>query len=471
MGEAPAAGRARGRAVPPGGPRAVALPPEPATSPGGFVTRGHPRAEAAIRAMIAGRVPHALLISGPAGIGKTTLALDLAAGLLCDDPDPAARPCRSCRGCRLVERGRHPDVHRLSPAGAGDQIRIGGPGRPDVGTVRRLAADLVLLPVEGGARVAIVERADRMTDDAQAALLKTLEEPPPGVTIVLCADDEDRLLPTVRSRCARIRLGPVATREIEAILAAGGIAEPPLAARLARIAAGRPGAAGTLARAAGALAARDELARILLDMVGLPIAARLGAARDIATLGADVARALDKAVVVPGDEPPSGAGRRGSRRAPAQAAVPAPQPAGADPAGAGEAGEAGEDDEGTADSGDADEAAGRGAASAAERRRAAGIVVGLWRDLTRDLLVVVLGEERQVRDAALLDDMRAAAARLGQGTARSGALAAFLARLDAAGELLEANVRPELVLDALVLRWPTAAVPPADDPMTDRPDR
>lgn len=418
--------------------------------------------------MIAGRVPHALLISGPAGIGKTTLALDLTAGLLCDDPDLAARPCRSCRGCRLVERGRHPDVHRLSPGGAGDQIRIGGPGRPDAGTVRRLAADLVLLPVEGGARVAIVERADRMTDDAQAALLKTLEEPPPGVTIVLCADDEDRLLPTVRSRCARIRLGPVATREIEAILAAAGIAEPPLAARLARIAAGRPGAAGTLARAAGAVAARDEMARILLDMVGQPIAARLGAARDIATLGADVARALDKAVIVPGDEPPSGAGRRGSRRAPVQSAAPEPRPAGADSAGAGESGE---DDEGTADGGDADEAAGRGAASAAERRRAAGIVVGLWRDLTRDLLVVVLGEERQVRDPALLDDTRVAATRLGQGTARSGALVAFLARLDAAGELLEANVRPELVLDALVLRWPTAAVPSAVDPMTDRPGR
>ena len=86
--------------------------------------------------MVGGRVPHAILISGPAGIGKTTLALDLAAGLLCDDPDPSARPCRACRGCRLVERGRHPDLHRLAPNGPGDQIRIGSRDRPEDGMLR-----------------------------------------------------------------------------------------------------------------------------------------------------------------------------------------------------------------------------------------------------------------------------------------------------------------------------------------------
>jgi DNA polymerase-3 subunit delta' len=82
-----------------------------------------------------------------------------------------------------------------------------------------------------------------MNPDAQAALLKTLEEPPAGLTLVLCADDEDRLLPTVRSRCARIRLGPVGVRDIESILGEHGVADPPLAARLARLAAGRPGTA------------------------------------------------------------------------------------------------------------------------------------------------------------------------------------------------------------------------------------
>jgi DNA polymerase-3 subunit delta' len=256
-------------------------PGAPGTNRARFRTRGHDRAVDAVRAMLVRGVPHAILVGGPAGIGKTTLALDLAAGLLCDDPDPTARPCRACRGCRLVERDRHPDVHRLAPAGPGDQIRIGSRDRPEEGTVRRLASDLVLLPVEGGARVAIVERADRLTDDAQTALLKTLEEPPPGVTIVLCADDEDRLMPTVRSRAARIRLGPVAIRDIEAILADAGAADAPIAARLARLSGGRPGVALLLARTPEAITARDEIARTLLDLLDGSPSVRLAAAKDL----------------------------------------------------------------------------------------------------------------------------------------------------------------------------------------------
>ena len=131
-------------------------------------------------------------------------------------------------------------MHRIGPEGPGRQVVIGGPGLEARG-VRDLIAELALLPVEGGARVAIIEAAHRMNEDAQAALLKTLEEPPAGVTLVLCADAEEPLLPTIRSRCARLRLGPVGIREIEAILAEHGVADAPLAARLARIADGRPG--------------------------------------------------------------------------------------------------------------------------------------------------------------------------------------------------------------------------------------
>jgi DNA polymerase-3 subunit delta' len=421
-------------------------PGEPVPATGGRLrTRGHDRAVAAIQAMIAGRVPHAIVISGPAGIGKTTLALDLAAGLLCDDPERQARPCRACRGCRLVDRGRHPDVHRLAPGGPGDQIRIGTRERPEDGTVRRLASDLVLLPVEGGARVAIIERADRLTDDAQTALLKLLEEPPSGVTIVLCADDEDRLMPTVRSRAARIRLGPVAIREIEAILAEVGDADAPQSARLARIAGGRPGTARLLARAPDAVAARDEIGRSLLDMLGVSAAPRLAAARDLIARATELVRALDRASV--DDAPADGVALAGTRRgrgtsAPARSVIPAPAP---DTGAA--AGEAVGDDE----SEDDDGGTGRTAVPAAERRRATAVIVGLWRELARDLLLVVLGQERNVRDPGLIDDLREAAAQLAD---EGRALGAFLGRLDAAGELLEANVRPELVLDTLLLGWP-----------------
>ena len=173
----------------------------------GARTRGHAPALAAIEGMVRGWAPHALLLSGPGGVGKTTRAMDLAAGLLCVHPDVAARPCRSCRGCRLLEHGDHPDLHRLAPVGPGGQIVIGGPDAKVRG-VRDLIGELVLMPLEGTARAAVIEAAHRMNEDAQAALLKTLEEPPAGLTLVLCADDEDRLLPTVRSRCARLRLGP-----------------------------------------------------------------------------------------------------------------------------------------------------------------------------------------------------------------------------------------------------------------------
>jgi DNA polymerase III subunit delta' len=450
------------------------IPPAPVVpdTPGGrYRTRGQPRAVSAIKAMIAGRLPHAILIGGPSGVGKTTLALDLAAGLLCDDPDPAARPCRGCRGCRLVEKGIHPDLHRLVPTGPGDLIRIGSRSQPEEGTIRRLTLDLALLPVEGGARVAIIERADRMGDDAQTALLKTLEEPGSGVAIVLCADDEDQLMPTVRSRCARIRLGPVGTREIEALLADAGLADPPVAARLARLSGGRPGFARSLARAPDAIATRDEIARSLLDLIERGPAERLVAARDVAKRAASLDGLLAAATDASTDSADGAAdgatarirGRRGRRLTAAGAArmdrsSPAASERTADEG----------DDEATSADGVAEEPLGRIAAPAAERRRAASILVGLWREVARDLLVVRLGGERDVRDPSLLDDLRGASDRLGVPAERGAgddavtrSLAEFLVRLDRAGELLDSNVRAELILDTLVLAWPRAAQEPA----------
>ena len=406
-----------------------------------LLARGHPAATAAVSAMIAGTPPHAILIAGPSGVGKTTLALDLAAGLLCTADEATDRPCRACRGCRLVERGVHADLHRLVPAGAGNQIRIGDRREPEPGTIRRLVADLALLPVEGGARVAIVEGAERLNEDAQSALLKTLEEPPAGVVIVLCVEREDQLLPTVRSRCVRLRLGPVAVRDVEAILADQAVADAPTAARLARLAAGRPGVARAWALAPEAVIARNEIARTILDLRDAGAAKRLATGRDLVARAGDVIRSLAAGSRPPDSEEP--AARRGRKRATtATAAVPVPV-ASADVAPAIETG--GKDE-------DADAAEERESRTpAAERRKAAALVIGIWRDVARDVALVRLGEERRLRDPALLDDLRSAAAAL------AGAdVAAFLARLDDTAELLENNVSPELAIDALVLAWPAA---------------
>jgi DNA polymerase III delta' subunit len=381
----------------------------------GARTRGQPAALAAVGSMIQGGAPHAVLLVGPAGIGKTTLALDLAAGLLCTAHDVESRPCGVCRACRLVASGGHPDLHWIGPEGPGRQVVIGGPGARARG-IRDLIGELALLPVEGGARIAIIDAAHRMNEDAQAALLKTLEEPPSGVTLILCADAEEPLLPTIRSRCARLRLGPVGIREVEAILEEHGVADAPLAARLARIAGGRPGVALAWARQPEALLARDELSRSLLDLLDARPAERLAGVRAAALRAATLTAVGDR-----------------TTDSPAAAAPPPPS--------ATETGDVGGDA--------ADDTGPATRTPAAERRRAAEALIGLWTDVARDLALARRGLDRTIRDLGMLDELAAAAARID-----AGDLDAFLDRLGRGAVLLVGNVSPELLLDDLALAWP-----------------
>lgn len=397
----------------------------------GARTRGHPAALAALGAMLRRGSPGAVLLVGPVGIGKTTLALDLAAGWLCQAADVAARPDGTCRACRLVQHGTHPDVHLLRPEGPGRQVVIGGPNKPR--GVRDLIAELALLPVEGGARIAIIESADRMNEDAQAALLKTLEEPPPDTTIVLCADVEETILPTIRSRCARIRLGPVGTREIEAILEEAGVADAPDAARIARIADGRPGLAIAWARRPEALRERDALGRALLDLATARAADRLSGIRVIAS-GAAALIAIGESSDPESTDAPQARGRRGR----------GPSSTKGDPAAA-------PIDEGAAAEDDVDDAVATPARTpATERRKAAEAVLALWTDVTRDLALCQRGLPGSVRDLARLDETQALAA-----TMDPGEVATFLDRLGEATVRLATNVSPELLLDDLALAWPS----------------
>jgi len=365
--------------------------------------------------MLRAGVPHAILLVGPGGVGKTTLAMDLAAGLLCLAPEPDDRPCRECRACRAVEHGNHPDLHGLAPVGPGAVIPIGG--RDERG-IRDLIGELALLPVEGGARVAIIEAAHRLTEDAQSAFLKTLEEPPAGTTVILCADDEERLLPTIRSRCVRLRLGPTGSRAIEQILADHGAADAPTAARLARTAEGRPGIALVFAGSPEAVRIRAEIARTLLDLLREPRSARLSGIRDLAARAAELVKALER------DDPSRAGPGRGGGPARGRSVVEA--------------------DESDAPS-DLPAAAVRVPPS--ERRAAAIALVSIWRSVLRDLTLVGLDDREAVRDTDLLEDLEAVR---GMPVER---VTAHLRRLDVAGERLEGNVSPELVLDVLALRW------------------
>ncbi len=396
----------------------------------GFLTVGQPAAVATVHAMLGSHVPHAVLLAGPASVGKMSLALDLAAGLLCSGASGRDRPCRTCRTCRMVAHGNHPDLHLLAPSGDGNQIRIGDKDEPEPGTVRRLVIDLALLPVEGGERVAIVRDAHRMNEAAQSAFLKTLEEPPSATTILLLADDEEQLLPTIRSRSARIRLGTVGPRVIEQLLTARDLADAPTAARLARLAGGRPGLAAAYARDPGAERVRLEIARTILDLLGGRQSDGLLAAKGLLAGAMELNRLLGTPAAV-AMEPSKGRGRGRTRGASPGVATEADGPGG------------------SSDAAETDDGAGSGRkASAAERRRALASVLEAWRDVARDLALVERGAGRSVRQVGMLDELQAAAPRL-----LPDAAAGFVARLVRADELLAGNASPELVLDVLLVRW------------------
>lgn len=139
------------------------------------------------------RLPHAILLRGPSGLGKEAFAHRLAAGLVCTAPQPDGDACGECAACRQRQAGSHPDLHRLEPE---------APGRPiKIDAVRGLTAKSVLAAQPAGFRVFVINPADAMNRPAANALLKTLEEPTPRTILVLVSAHPDRLPGTIRSRC------------------------------------------------------------------------------------------------------------------------------------------------------------------------------------------------------------------------------------------------------------------------------
>ncbi|NNF52788.1 MAG: DNA polymerase III subunit delta' [Gammaproteobacteria bacterium] len=144
-----------------------------------------------------GRFPHALLVTGPEGVGKFVLAKMLAEILLCAESSQSARVCGKCKSCVLFTAGNHPDYYEVRIPE--DKSGIG------VDQIRALSSDLALTSNLGGRRVAIIYPADQMTGAAANSLLKTLEEPPDGTVLVLVTARPARLPATVRSRCQKIQ--------------------------------------------------------------------------------------------------------------------------------------------------------------------------------------------------------------------------------------------------------------------------
>lgn len=199
-----------------------------------------------------------LVFSGPSGIGKRLVGIWYAAYLNCLSEDADA-PCGSCPSCRKVVSSGHPDLH-YSAVPDGKTV-IG------VGEIREGIHQLQYAPFEGNFRVLIVENAEKLTDEAQNALLKTLEEPPPSALIVLVTPMFGSLIPTVVSRCRAVRFGLVAEGAIVDFLSARG-ADPERARSLARLSRGALGVAANLYDNPDDLSRREEAIELFLKLPG-----------------------------------------------------------------------------------------------------------------------------------------------------------------------------------------------------------
>ena len=224
-------------------------------------------------ALRSGRIAHAYLFVGPSGVGRLTAARAFAQALQCSRGGEDA--CGICGPCRKVAAGTHPDLRIFSPgrtAGGEQQVvvidqvrdlkhdRIIASGRTPAGgehraviidQVRDLKHDARYQPYEGKWKIFILEDAEQMRAEAANSLLKVLEEPPPGIVIILIAESTEALLPTLVSRCQLVRFSLVAAADIaQALRARFGVPEA-RARFLAAISGGRVGAALAAAGAGG----------------------------------------------------------------------------------------------------------------------------------------------------------------------------------------------------------------------------
>jgi DNA polymerase-3 subunit delta' len=364
----------------------------------GDATVNQPAARAALAAALASPV-HAYLFAGPPGAGKRGAARAFAAELLAQgapDQDDARRRA-------LADPSPHPDLVWLAPRGTQhlvDEVR------------QRVITAAAYRPFEGARRVFVIEAADAMADESQNALLKTLEEPPGFVHIVLISAEPELLLETVRSRCQEVRFRPLDAEAVASRLASRGLGEDDderLAA--ARLAAGDPRRAKFLVREEGrelrAVAEKCVASALSGDLTSAPWRRMLSAAESAgARAGEETVERLASAAAEAGQDE-GRAGRRAAREA---------------------------------------EEAGRRASRRA-RTEALDAGLGLLAAWLRDLAAVADGAEDLILSADRLDDLRAAADGLDARAARRGGELVMDTR-----RRLTVNVGEELALEALVYR-------------------
>jgi DNA polymerase-3 subunit delta' len=180
-----------------------------------------------------GRERHAYLLTGPQGVGKRTLALRFAQSLNCPNPTLPGAPCGVCSSCKRFESLQHPDLTVVEAEQVGGVLRID--------QVREMQHNLSLAPYEAKYRVALILRFEEANTSAANAILKTLEEPPPQVVVILTANSTENLLSTIVSRCEVLSLRPLSVEATATGLQSTKGIPAEIANQLAHVSGGRPG--------------------------------------------------------------------------------------------------------------------------------------------------------------------------------------------------------------------------------------
>lgn len=190
--------------------------------------KGHENIIKSLTTMIAeDRLPHAIMFTGIAGIGKFLLGKALAAALLCEKENG---PCGSCSSCKALDIDTHPDFFVLEPAGKSIQMI-------KIEQIRQMQKEISLSPYMADKRVVLLRNADMMNEAATNALLKTLEEPVGNTFFILTVDNEKQVLPTILSRCMRIHFSALTEDIIEQIALTHG-AQADNSSQLAKLSGG-----------------------------------------------------------------------------------------------------------------------------------------------------------------------------------------------------------------------------------------
>jgi DNA polymerase III subunit delta' len=434
------------------------------------------------RALAQDRVSHAYLFVGPESVGKHTAAVLLAQALNCrsverintetrrhgeergtdGNPDPTLSshqvirsgtraagdghqvitssvslcprvetlsPCGECEDCRRIAAGTHPDVHVILPGSkTGQNI--------SVEQMRDLRQDVARRPILGRRKVYLIPTAEAMNDEAANTLLKTLEEPPGAVTLILMAKSPTRVLPTILSRCQVVRFHLAPTEAIREWLSTDGVPAE-TAAALALTAGGRPGLARRWSREPEVLARRQSLLELLAEIPTLRQRAHKNPGESLVAL-----RLAERARALAGPEPGADAGNgtatpaRGAAKRSTKAARPA-----------------------APEVGDAASEPAPAATEARPEKTALARVMEVVRSYYRDLLLLAQhAPEELIGNADALPALRAAIPHVSPAD-----LVSALDAVDRCQQYLERNVAPLLALETLFL----ALLQPNHEPATE----